>query len=413
VSTEQAASHPAASDRRSAPATRIHRSPIALLTVTHAVNDLYQGAIPVLIPFLALERHYGYAALTGITLAATFLSSVVQPGFGLLTDRRHFSWLIPAGMLVAGLGVGLSGLGHSYTLTWLAIALSGIGVAAYHPEAARAARVVARSSTHAMSWFSVGGNIGVALAPLLMTPVLLATGLRGTPLLAAPALLMAGALVAASSRARRTNARNAAGRPGGRKAGAGGEEGGPDEDRRAFGALTAVVVTRSVLYFSMISFLALLFIREGRQSETVGSWAVTVFSAAGAVGTVAGGWLADRWGRLETIRLGYALCVPCAFALVTVPDTAARFVLTAVLGVALFLPFTVQVTLGQDYLPQHIGTASGMTLGLANSVGGLTAPLLGLLADRVGLVRTLEIAAVFPLLALLCTARLREPRAAG
>jgi hypothetical protein len=66
---------------------------------------------------------------------------VVQPGFGALTDRyRNLGWLVAAGLLVAGLGIGLSGLGDNYLITWLAVAASGVGVAAYHPEATRTAR---------------------------------------------------------------------------------------------------------------------------------------------------------------------------------------------------------------------------------------------------------------------------------
>ena len=167
---------------------------LALLSSTHLVDDLYQGAVPALLPFLALSRHYSYTGLTGITLAATFLSSAVQPVFGVLTDRHRLGWLVPAGLLVAGIGVGLSGLGSSYLITWLAIALSGLGVAAYHPEATRTARGLAGDSTQAMSWFSVGGNIGIALGPVVVTPVLLVTGLRGTPLLALPATAMAALL---------------------------------------------------------------------------------------------------------------------------------------------------------------------------------------------------------------------------
>jgi FSR family fosmidomycin resistance protein-like MFS transporter len=158
------------------------------------VDDLYQGAVPAILPFLAIERHYSYAGLTGITLASTFLASMIQPGFGILTDRRRRGWLTAAGLLVAGLGVGMSGIGDSYLVTWLAMAVSGIGVAAYHPEATRTARDLAGDSTEAMSWFSVGGNAGIALGPLIVTPILLATQLPGTPLLAVPAIVTAGLL---------------------------------------------------------------------------------------------------------------------------------------------------------------------------------------------------------------------------
>jgi MFS transporter, FSR family, fosmidomycin resistance protein len=175
--------------------TRAERTRLAFLTSTHVVDDLYQGAVPALLPFLAIERHYSYAGLTGITLAATFLASVVQPGFGALTDRyRNLGWLVAAGVLVAGLGIGLSGLGDNYLITWFAVAASGVGVAAYHPEATRTARGMAGDSTQAMSCFSVGGNAGLALGPVIVTPVLLATRLRGTPLLALPAVVMAAVL---------------------------------------------------------------------------------------------------------------------------------------------------------------------------------------------------------------------------
>jgi MFS transporter, FSR family, fosmidomycin resistance protein len=380
---------------------------LALLGATHAVDDLYQGAVPALLPFLAIERHYTYAGLTGLTLAATFLSSAVQPAFGVLTDRRRLGWLIAAGLFVAGLGVGLSGLGDSYLITWLAICLSGIGVAAYHPEATRTARGVAGDSTQAMSWFSVGGNIGIALGPVLVTPVLLATGLRGTPLLALPAAAMA-ALLAIRRPWRRAHA---AGRP--RRSPGDQAERPRRDDWRGFIRLTAVVTTRSIAYFGVASLLALFVIHRFHEPTAVGSAALTVFVAAGAVGSLTGGWLADRWRRLATVRLGYACAVPALVLIAAAPDVAVVFAAAVLSGLFLYLPFAVQVTLGQDYLPNRIGTASGVTLGLAISIGGLAAPLFGWLADSHGLAVSLAVLAALPLLSLALAGRLREPRPAG
>jgi MFS transporter, FSR family, fosmidomycin resistance protein len=255
--------------------TRPERNRLAFLTSTHVVDDLYQGAVPALLPFLAIERHYSYAGLTGITLAATFLASVVQPGFGALTDKyRNLGWLVAAGVLVAGLGIGVSGLGDNYLITWLAVAASGIGVAAYHPEATRTARGLAGDSTQAMSWFSVGGNAGIALGPVIVTPVLLATRLHGTPLLALPAVVMASVL------AIRRPWRQVAGlRP--RSAGRTRAAGGRDDDWRGFARLTVVVVLRSVAYFGVASLIALFAIRHFHSSAAVGSAALTVFIGSG------------------------------------------------------------------------------------------------------------------------------------
>jgi MFS transporter, FSR family, fosmidomycin resistance protein len=409
------------------------RGRLAFLTGTHVVDDLYQGAVPALLPFLALERHYSYAGLTGITLAATFLASVVQPGFGALTDKyRHLGWLTAAGLLLAGLGVGLCGLGDKYVITWVGVALSGIGVAAYHPEATRTARGIAGDSTQAMSWFSVGGNAGIALGPVIVTPVLLATRLHGTPLLALPAVVMAAILAVrrpwneagtpqadggwrgAAAIARPAAPDRAMSRRepqrGVRRAAGGSSPRASKDDWHGFGRLTVVVVLRSVTYFGLASLIALFVIRRFHEPTAAGSAALTVFVGTGVIGTLTGGWLADRWHRIGTLRLGYGLAVPGLLLLAFAPDAAVVFIAAIILGIALFAPFAVQVTLGQDFLPNRIGIASGVTLGLAISVGGLATPLFGLLADSRGLVVTLAVLAVFPAAACALTFRLHDPR---
>lgn len=107
-------------------AARVNRRGVALMSSAHVIDDIYQGVVPALLPFLVAERHYSYAAVAGLTLAATVLSSVAQPAFGWLGDRTPRRWMIPAGMLIAAVGVGLVGLTGDYVLTWLLIALSGL-----------------------------------------------------------------------------------------------------------------------------------------------------------------------------------------------------------------------------------------------------------------------------------------------
>ena len=138
-----------------------------MMSSAHMVDDLYQGVIPAMLVFFVSERHYSYAAVAGLTLAATMLSSIVQPAFGVWTDHKPRRWLVPAGMLVAALGVAAAGLFSSYATTWLMVALSGLGIAAFHPSAASAARRAAGDSNRGMSIFALGGNVGFALGSLL------------------------------------------------------------------------------------------------------------------------------------------------------------------------------------------------------------------------------------------------------
>lgn len=379
----------------------VNRRGVALLSSAHLVDDLYQGAVPALLPFLVAERHYTYAAVAGLTLAATVLSSVTQPAFGWWTDRSPRRWMIPVGMSTAAVGVVLAGLTPTYALTWLVIALSGLGIAAFHPEAARAARASAGSSNRAMSVFALGGNAGFALGALVTTPILLAFGLHGTTLLITPALVMLVILVTRM----RAVLDGADGRPRRSLLPTG------VDDWPSFMRLTTIVVVRSILFFGLTSFLALYFIHDLGSSEQVAGAALTVFLVAGGVGTLLGGWIADRAGRLASIRLGFVLATPALAGVLLVHNEFLAMALVAITGIAVYLPFAVFVMLGQDFLPNRIGTASGVTVGLAVSIGGLFSPVLGWLADTTSLHVALATLLVLPLLALLLTVWLHDPAA--
>ncbi|MCO1579204.1 MFS transporter [Crossiella sp. SN42] len=370
------------------------RVPTLLLAAGHGSVDLFQGAVPVLVPFLVAERGYGYFAVAGLALAASLLSSVVQPLFGLWTDRRPLPWLAPAGLVLAGLGIALAGLVETYPLTFAAVALSGLGVAAYHPEAARLARAITGGDPVGMSTFSVGGNIGFALAPLLAAPVLAIGGLRAAPLLlvlTAIGLLATLPLLGKHSPAPGTRAAK------------------PGKDNwPAFRTLSAIVVLRSIGYLGLSTFLGLFVLQRVHASPAAGAAALAVLYAGGAVGTVLGGRLARRWGRVRVLRIAYAAAVPAVAGIALVPGPA-LYAFVAATALALAVPFSLHVTLGQDYLPNRIGTASGVTLGLAVSAGGAFAPLLGLLADATSLQLTLALLAVLPAAAWLLGRRLPEP----
>ncbi|WP_406635854.1 MFS transporter [Amycolatopsis sp. WGS_07] len=377
----------------------MRKAQLGFLTGTHVVNDLYQGAVPALLPFLMSERHYSYAAVSGIALAATGLSSVVQPVFGMIVDRSHRNWLAPLGFLVAAGGIAAAGFANSYLLTWICVAVAGIGVAAYHPPATNQARAAGGRSQQAMSLFSVGGTLGSSLAPALVTAVVGSLGLSGTYLLAVPAVVMALLWL--------LNRRHA---PAPASSGSAAKESTVDipDDWRAFGRLVAATVGWSIPYVTVSSLLSLYAIRELHASTAAAAVTLTSFTLAGAAGTLLGGWLGDRMGRLMPIRTGYLLGIPALAGIVLSPNHLVLELSAVLFGLAMFLPFANQVTLAQDYLPTRPGTASGLTLGLAMSVGGLSSPLFGWLADTEGLRFTLGAVLVVFGVAVLFGTRLRD-----
>ncbi|PBC86276.1 MULTISPECIES: MFS transporter [unclassified Streptomyces] len=373
---------------------------LKLLSLSHACVDIYQGAVAALVPFFLSERAYTYAAASGIVLAASLLSSVAQPLFGALTDRRAMPWLLPVSALTAGVGVALSGIGGSYALTLTVIAVSGVGVAAYHPESARIARIASRGSHTAMGLFSLGGNIGFAAAPLMVSAVIATGGLRASPLLVVPALAGTALCVAAL----RTVGLPAPARA---TSGAGGRPAGKD-DWPAFLMMSGAVVCRSIVFVGLSAFLSLYARQRTGGGESAGTAALFVLYLGGAIGTVAGGRLATRYGRTAVVRWSYALTVPAVAGVVLVPGPL-LYLFTALTSAGLYVPFSLHVTLGQDYLPRHAGTAAGVTLGLTVSIGGLAGPLIGAAADATSLQTALTPLIAFPALGWLLLRTLHEP----
>jgi FSR family fosmidomycin resistance protein-like MFS transporter len=371
--------------------------PIALLAGGHACVDVYQGAIAALVPFFVAERAYTYAAAAGLVLAASLLSSVVQPVFGALTDRWPMPWLLPVSTLVGGIGVALCGITDSYALTLAFVALSGIGVAAYHPESARVARAASAGSHTAMGWFSLGGNIGFATAPIVVAAVVALGGLRATPVLLVPAVL-GSVLCVVALRAIAVN----------RPAGSGGTRAEGTDDWASFGRLSGSIVCRSIVFVGLSAFIALYAADRTGGGEVVGTAALFVLYLGGAVGTVLGGALANRFGRVAVVRWSNAVAVLAVAGVVFVPGPL-MLVFVACTSACLYVPFSLSITLGQDYLPRRVGTASGVTLGLTVSVGGIASPLIGAVADRTSLQVALIPLIALPAVSWLLLRALREP----
>lgn len=382
--------------------TAVDRRGISVLACGHGCVDMAQGAVPALLPFMIHHRGYSYGAASALVLAMTITSSLIQPLFGHLADSRSLPWLLPGGVVVAGVGVALAGLMPTYALTFAAIAFAGIGIGAYHPEAARYANYVSgRRRASGMSFFSVGGNVGFALGPVLVTPVVLALGLHGTQWLVVPFLVISAALL-------RTLPHLLSFRPetGSRTSGIGAPARGADR-WGPFSLVAGVAAFRSGAYFGLQAFIPSYFIVHLHAATGEANAALTVLLAAGAIGTLVGGRLADRIGR-RPILVGCMAVLPPLTLLLLVSGAVGGFALLALIGFFTIGNFSVTVVLGQEFLPNRIGIASGVTLGAAIGLGGVTAALLGVLADAAGLTPVLVVIAALPLPALVCALALPQ-----
>jgi FSR family fosmidomycin resistance protein-like MFS transporter len=373
---------------------------IGLLALGHFVIDANQGSLPAILPFLKSAHGLTYAQAGAIVLIGNLTSSVIQPVFGYLADRSARRWLLPLSLALAGVGLGLLGLAPGYGALLALILVMGMGIASYHPEGYRTATSVAgeRKAT-ALSWFSLGGNAGIAVGPPVMTLLVTTFGLVGSLGMIVPSLLMALVLVAALPGLSRSVAQAAVRR----------EAHGQDMPR-AMALLIAIVVVRSWTSTGFATFVPFYYVDHlGADPRVVGPL-LFVFLGAGAVGTVIAGPLADRWGARTFMTWVLIAATPVAVLFMLTGGGPLAFVALALFGAVLVSTFTVTVVLGQAYLPRSPGMASGLIVGFAVGAGGLGVTLLGWVADRWGLPAALWISALLPLVSVVLGFFLPAPR---
>jgi FSR family fosmidomycin resistance protein-like MFS transporter len=279
---------------------------------------------------------------------------------------------------------------------------SGLGVAAYHPEGSKFASYVSGARrASGMSLFSVGGNVGFAIGPLLASffVITLGLGLDGGVLMAIPGLLVAGGLLLALPHLARFAPDEVAQLR--RSAAA--------DDWRGTWMLLAIVGLRSLAHMGLFTFVPLYEISRGN-SAAYGTRLLALFLFAGALGTLIGGPLADRVGR-RTVLLGSFLVSPPLIATYVLVGGPVGVVALFLAGMAVIGTFSVSLVMSQEYLPSRVGMASGLSIGLAIGLGGVAAVSLGAVADAVDLETAVLVTALGPAACIVLTLLLPAPRA--
>jgi FSR family fosmidomycin resistance protein-like MFS transporter len=375
---------------------------LGLLALGHMVIDINQGSLPAILPVLKDALNLSYAATGMIELTANVTSSVIQPLFGYLADKTARRWLLPLSVLLSALGLGFLGFAPSYAAALALVMITGLGVAAYHPEGYRTATAVAgERKTTGVSIFSTGGNVGIALGPPLLTALLVAFGPAGSLGMLVPGLLVAALLTAvlprlsapppavARARAKAAGARTMVG---------------------AMSLLILVVAIRSWTQLGFTTFMPFYWKEVLHGDPRLVGTLLAVFLGSGAIGTLVAGPIADRVGVRQSVVGVFLLATPLAFAFLLVSSVPLVFVLLGLLGFVLVSTFTMSVVLGQAYLPRNPGMASGLIVGFAIGAGGIGASALGWVADHWGLPTALGISAAMPIAGFVAALFLPDPK---
>jgi FSR family fosmidomycin resistance protein-like MFS transporter len=368
-------------------AWRLHPT-VLLMASAHMMVDGYGNILAPLLPLLIARLDLSLAAAGTLTMLYQLSASVAQVGFGHLADRWRPRVLVVAGPVVSVAVLSFVGLAATPWMLGAILVLGGLGGAAFHPPAATLAHQLGGDRPGmAMSFYISGGTLGFSLGPLMFAPFAEHIGLGWTPVLAIPGLLVVAFFIARVPKiewAAHSSQGLRALRP----------------YARPLGLLYAVVVLRTMTSIAFATFLPVMLTRRGMSVAGAGA-VVAAYLFAGGLGGFLGGPAADRWGPKQVIAWSLVAATPFLLAAPFLRGPA-FFIVLAIGGFFLQSTLPVNVIFGQAIAPVSAATVSSLMMGFAWGTGGMTVPLTGFVADRIGIERTLVALALVPLVAAAC-----------
>lgn len=382
---------------------------ILSLSFCHLLNDMMQSLVPALYPILKDSHGLSFAQIGLITLAFQFTASMLQPVVGLYTDKKPQPYSLVVGMGFTLVGLLLMSRADSYPMILIAAALIGMGSSVFHPEASRVARMAAGGRYGlAQSLFQVGGNMGSAAGPLLAAFIVVPHGqhslvwFSGAALVAMTVLFQVGGWYARRRTQRKPAARSKAGTtatasalPRGRVI-------------AAVAILVALLFSKNVYSASLGSYFTFYLINKFGVSVQAAQLYLFAFLVGIVVGTLAGGVVGDRVGRIPVMWFSIVGALPFALML-----PHANLFWTAVLAVTVAMimasAFAAILVYAQELMPGRVGLVSGMFFGFSFGLGGLGAAALGEIADATSIETVYQITPFLLLLGLLTAFLPRQP----
>ena len=361
------------------------------LSLAHLTLDLYPGVLPIMLPFLVASLHLTYTQAGLVATISLVGSSLTQPLFGYLSDRFTPRIVGPLSVACTAAFIVSAAYAWSYPVLLGFILLAALGTAAFHPQGAAQASVISgeRRAT-SLAFFTFGGSIGYALGPLMGGTIFGNLGLRGAVLLLLPAavvlpFLLARPPVEREERKAPLETRDPI-------------EGGPIPWLEVV-SVAMIVLLRPWAGMSLSTYLPLLYQSRG-YTLSLASQILFLLLISSAFGGFLNGFLADRFGARRVLAFSLILSTPMIYLFLHAPG-AWPHLLVIPLGIFLGGLAPVVTFTAQNLLSGSTAMASGLALGGQFTAGGIGAAITGLLADRFGLLRSLELLLLLPLVAAL------------
>jgi FSR family fosmidomycin resistance protein-like MFS transporter len=382
---------------------KMNKKALAILSAGHLVTDINQGALPALLPFFKEALDLSYTTAGVILLSANLTSSIIQPSFGYLSDRRPVGWFLPFAPFIACLGMAITGLIHHFALLIIFVMVSGIGIASFHPEGFKTAYFFTGDKrVTGMSIFAVGGSLGIAVGPILALTLVTYFGLKGTLAMILPGILI-GIILLFSMEMLTTpvefahkEAKKEVKQPLSRN------------QKKSFFLLISIATVRATTQFGLATYIPFYYIDYLKGNPLYAGKLVSTFLLSGALGTLIGAPLADRIGHKRFLLITLIMSFPLLLLFYRSSGLMA-FVFLGLSGMVMISTFALTTVMAQLLLPQNLGMASGMMVGFSMSAGGIGVTLLGTIADTWGVPMAMKVIFALPLIAFGLSSLLKYP----
>lgn len=380
---------------------------VGAVAFAHLLNDTIQAIVSSSYPLLKAEFSLSFTEIGWIALVFQITASLLQPWIGLYTDKHPKPYLLPMGMVVTLVGIGLLSIAGQFSTLLVAAALIGVGSSTFHPEASRIARLASggRFGT-AQSMFQVGGNTGSAIGPLMAAAIIMPNGQPAIAWFMLVAALAIWVLLRVTDWRLKHAPAQVTGS--GKHAVSGLSR---NQIFRALAVIAVLMFAKFVYIAAFTNYFTFYLIERFHVSVQTSQLYLFIFLGAVAAGTFAGGPVGDRIGRKAVVWVSFLGVAPFALML---PHVGLFWtaVLAIMVGLVMSSAFAALVVYAQEALPGRVGMISGLMFGLMFGIGGLGAAGLGHLADTHGIVWVYKLCAYLPLLgfatALLPDTRVRK-----
>ncbi len=368
------------------------------ISFAHLLNDLIQAIIPSVYPIL--KQNYGltFTQIGLITFAFQFSASILQPFVGYYTDKYPKPFSQVYGMLFSLLGIVCLAFADSFNWIILSVMLIGTGSAIFHPESARISNLASGGKRGlAQSIFQVGGNLGTALAPLLVALIVVPNSQKYILWFVIAAVIGLGIIskiafwyrdhliLRNNKKSEFINFHSLS----------------KSKVKVAIAVLLILIFSKFFYSASLSTYYTFYVIDRFHLSIQQAQYHMFIYLIAYALGTILGGPLGDKFGRKYIIWFSVFGATPFAL-LLPYANLFYTDVLMIIIGIIISSAFPAIIVYAQELLPKKLGMVSGLFYGFAFGMGALGSALLGILADHTSIQFVYKICSFLPIIGAIC-----------